>query len=106
MKMCFGNLLGFRFTDVPLDTLFGYRYGAFVLELADGVEPVGTLLGETTAERTFVYGGETISLEHLLGIYEQKLEPVYPCNIPMEPKDIPAFSYAAQSRPAPAVRTA
>ena len=106
MKMCFGNLLGFRFTDVPLDTLFGYRYGAFVLELADGVEPVGTLLGETTAERTFVYGGETISLEHLLGVYEQKLEPVYPCNIPMEPKDIPAFSYAAQSRPAPAVRTA
>ena len=106
MKMCFGNLLGFRFTDVPLDTLFGYRYGAFVLELADGVEPVGTLLGETTAERTFVYGGETISLEHLLGVYEQKLEPVYPCNIPMEPKDIPAFSYAAQSRPAPAVKAA
>ena len=106
MKMCFGNLLGFRFTDVPLDTLFGYRYGAFVLELADGLEPVGTLLGETTAERTFVYGGETISLEHLLGVYEQKLEPVYPCNIPMEPKDIPAFSYAAQSRPAPAVKAA
>ena len=106
MKMCFGNLLGFRFTDVPLDTLFGYRYGAFVLELADGVEPVGTLLGETTAERTFVYGGETISLERLLGVYEQKLEPVYPCNIPMEPKDIPAFSYAAQSRPAPAVKAA
>ncbi len=106
MKMCFGNLLGFRFTDVPLDTLFGYRYGAFVLELADGVEPVGTLLGETTAERTFVYGGETISLEHLLGIYEQKLEPVYPCNIPMEPKNIPAFSYAAQSCPAPAVKAA
>ena len=106
MKMSFGNLLGFRFADVPLETLFAYRYGAFVLELADGVAPMGTVIGETTAARAFTYGGETIDLMELLSVYENKLEPVYPCNIPMERETIPAYTYTADTWPAPAVKSA
>ena len=106
MKMCFGNMLGFQFAEVPMETLFGYRYGSFVLELAEGVEPMGTVLGETTAEQALTYGGETLCLNELLKVYEQKLESVYPCNIPMEKEEIPAFTYTAETRVAPAVKTA
>ena len=49
MKMCFGNMVGFRYAEnVSPETIFGYRYGAFILELTEDV-PVGTPLGETTA---------------------------------------------------------
>ena len=106
MKMCFGNMLGFQFAEIPMETLFGYRYGSFVLELAEGVEPMGTVLGETTAEQALTYGGETLCLNELLKVYEQKLESVYPCNIPMEKEEIPAFTYTAETRVAPAVKTA
>ena len=106
MKMCFGNMLGFKFAEVPMETLFGYRYGSFVLELAEGVEPMGTVLGETTTEQALTYGGETLCLNELLKVYEQKLESVYPCNIPMEKEEIPAFTYTAETRVAPAVKTA
>ena len=106
MKMCFGNMLGFKFAEIPMETLFGYRYGSFVLELAEGVEPMGTVLGETTAEQTLTYGGETLCLNELLKVYEQKLESVYPCNIPMEKEEIPAFTYTAETRVSPAVKTA
>ena len=106
MKMCFGNMLGFKFAEIPMETLFGYRYGSFVLELAEGVEPMGTVLGETTAEQALTYGGETLCLNELLKVYEQKLESVYPCNIPMEKEEIPAFTYTAETRVAPAAKTA
>ena len=106
MKMCFGNMLGFKFAEIPMETLFGYRYGSFVLELAEGVEPMGTVLGETTAEQALTYGGETLCLNELLKVYEQKLESVYPCNIPMEKEEIPAITYTAETRVAPAVKTA
>ena len=106
MKMCFGNMLGFKFAEIPMETLFGYHYGSFVLELAEGVEPMGTVLGETAAEQALTYGGETLCLNELLKVYEQKLESVYPCNIPMEKEEIPAFTYTAETRVAPAVKTA
>ncbi len=44
-------------------------------------------------------GEEKLSLTALQKAYEDKLEPVYPCNIPTEGKTIPAFSYEAKERP-------
>ncbi len=99
MKMCLGNAIGFAYEALPNERIFGYAYGAFVVELADGVEPMGLLLGRTTAEYAVTRGGEKISLAALQSAYEAKLEPVYPCNIPADGKTIPAFSYKAQSRP-------
>ena len=64
------------------------------------------MIGETTAARAFTYGGETIDLMELLSVYENKLEPVYPCNIPMERETIPAYTYTADTWPAPAVKSA
>ena len=98
MKMCFGNGVGFRFAEgQSLDKLFGYDYGAFLLELA-GEDPEGfEVLGETTADGSISLGGESLALDALLGVYESKLEPVYPCNIPDAPTPVETFEYVASA---------
>ena len=105
LKMALGNAFGFAFEEsVPLETLFGYRYGAFVLELTEDCDlPV---LGTVTAEPVFTRGGEPLALSELQALYEDKLESVYPCNIPSEGKKIENFSFSAESWPAPAVKCA
>ncbi len=104
-KMALGNGLGVRFADsVSLDTLFSYAYGGFVLELAEG--SVGTILGETTKKASFTWQGETLSLAELQKKYEDKLEPVYPCNIAPSEGHMETFSYHTDKIAAPAVKTA
>ena len=106
MKMAFGNTLGFTFNDsLSLKELFGYQYGAFVLEMAGDSEE-GPLIGTVTNEPRFVYGGESLSLNALLGAYEDKLESVYPCNIPAQGGKMETFSAPEFPRSAPAVKTA
>ena len=105
MKMGFGNGLGMAFAeDVTLDTLFGYRYGCFVLEMAEGT--VGTVLGTVTQDGSFSYHGEVLSQEQVLKAYEDKLESVYSCNIPTREQKMENFSYVASQRKAPAVKVA
>ena len=104
MKMAFGNGLGFDFDEnVTLQELFGYAYGGFVLELTG--EPVGKVLGVTT-EGGFTWHGETVDAAALQGAYEDKLEPVYACNIPDANTPVENVSFAAGTRVAPAVKTA
>ncbi len=106
MKMAFGNGLGVTFDEsVSLETLFGYAYGGFVLEIAEG-EPVGTLLGYTTDDGAFTYASTKVPAASLLGDYEGTLEPIYPCNI--APATVPAktISTPFSTYPAPAVKVA
>ena len=103
MKMCFGNGVGFKYADgISITDIFGYSYGSFVLELADGAEVEGTLLGETTAKNSIVYGNSVVELDKLYSEYESVLENVYPTNAAEAKNDIPAFSYNAE-KVAPAV---
>ena len=105
MKMGFGNGLGLAFRDsLTLEDLFGYAYGGFVVEMAR--DAVGTVLGVTTADGSFRYQGQTLSHSQVLGAYEDKLEPVFPCNIPTREQPMENFSYTAGSRKAPAVKAA
>ena len=107
MKMAFGNGVGFRFEDgLSLADLFGYSYGSFLLELTDDAPLTGTLLGHTTAETALAWQNETVALEQLLSVYEGKLEPVYPCNIPTQQTDIPTFRFESGKRAAPKVGVA
>ena len=77
-KMCLGNGLGFEFEKgLSLDELFSYRYGSFILELSE--DGRGLTLGRTSADGFLRLGREKLSLEELEGLYEAKLEPVYPC---------------------------
>ena len=106
MKMCFGNDIGFKFEDsISDDEIFGYNYGSFVLEMADDTVE-GILLGKTTEEKAIVKGEDSLCLKALLKIYEDKLEPIYSCNIETEGKEIPAFSFEATERKAPAIKCA
>ena len=105
MKMGFGNGLGLAFSDaVTLDTLFGYRYASFVLEMAEGT--AGTVLGTVTADGSFSYQGTVLSQEQVLKAYEDKLEPVFACNIPTRQQNMETFSYPASQWKAPAIKVA
>ena len=105
MKMGFGNGIGMAIDDsVTMDDLFGYSYGAFVLEMTQGT--VGKVLGVTTEDGSFSYRGEALPQAEVLEAYENKLESVYSCNIPTASQPMEAFSYEASQRKAPAVKAA
>ena len=107
MKMAFGNGIGFEYSgDITLEKIFGLSYAGFILELADGAEEVGTLLGNTNDSGLISLGSESIALSELLGTYEDKLESVYSCNIENAGKGAENFSYKVSERKAPAVKAA
>ena len=106
MKMCFGNGVGFEYNEeFEIDDIFGYNYGSFILELTTEDE-IGALLGYTCLEETIKYGNDEVELSALLDIYENKLEPIFSCNIEQGNKEIEAFSYNAETRVAPAIKVA
>ena len=97
MKMCFGNGVGFKYSsDINLEDIFSYSYGSFVLELADGADVVGVVLGETTAKESIVYADCEVDLKSLYKDYESVLEGVYPTSAQEAKGEIPAFAYDAK----------
>ncbi|MCQ2454102.1 MAG: phosphoribosylformylglycinamidine synthase [Clostridia bacterium] len=106
MKMSFGNGIGCRFDDsMTVEKLFGWQYGAFLLEMAEDTA-IGETVGVLTEEKTLTHHGETIDLCELLGVYEDKLESVYSCNIENSGKKPETLSYKVENWPAPAIKTA
>ncbi|MBO4229729.1 MAG: phosphoribosylformylglycinamidine synthase [Clostridia bacterium] len=92
LKMSLGNGIGVSLEDsLSLETLFGYRYGAFVLELTEGCEE-GTTLGKTISEEKIQFRSESVSLEELKERYEARLASVYPMDPGQGKKPLPAFS--------------
>ena len=84
LKMAMGNGIGFEFTDsLSNEEIFGYSYGSFVVETEGDIE-AGILIGKTTEAFEIKGMGETLCLKELCGIYEDKLESVFSCNIPTE----------------------
>ena len=105
-KMAVGNSIGFKFADgVSLKDIFSYSYGSFILEFNDSTE-YGTLLGETTGSSSISLGDEDVSLKELLTIYENKLEPIFSCNIEQGKSDIPAFTFSAKEHRSAAIKSA
>ncbi len=105
LKSCLGNRVGLALEGVPLSDLFGYRYGAFILELSEG-ETAGMVIGKTVAEPEISYMGEKIDLSELQSIYEGKLESVYPCNVDVPPRRVEKTTFETRSSRFPAVRSA
>ena len=97
MKMAFGNGIGFEFNDIDLENVFGYNYGAFVIELEKGATlDKAVVIGKTTKEYALKYKGQSVCLESLLYDYENKLEPVFKCNnVETSKGEIPAIEYSA-----------
>ena len=105
MKMAFGNGFGFRFTDaLDVPELFDYSYGAFIAEATEPLEGE-VLLGTVSDDGLFTYKEETVSVEEILTLYEDKLEDIYNCNIPGPEGNLENFSFTAEVYPSPAVKT-
>ncbi len=106
MKMSFGNGLGFEFADnLGISELFGYSYGSFLVETEQEIDGT-TLVGTVTDDGKLTFGGESVGINELLGIYEDKLEKVYSCNIADEKTPMKNFEFKAESYPTPAIKTA
>ena len=104
MKMSFGNEIGVAISEnVSMDELFGYNYGAFIVEAVAGAQIDGLLLGKTTEAFAITYGAQTIDMKALYAEYENTLESVYPTHAAEAKGEIPAFSYEGKSAVAPAV---
>jgi len=93
LKMAMGNKIGFAYNEsLTNDDIFGYNYGAFILELTEDVE-IGEVLGNTTEEYAIAYGAEKICMCELEDLYENKLESIFKCNIKTEAKPIEKYEY-------------
>ena len=126
MKQCFGNGLGFRFAEsLSVEDMFGYAYGSFIVETdcpetadliygCDAVKDGGIEvrdLGRTTEEAAIAYNEEKLELSALLRDYENKLEPVFACNMQKDGAKgagsrEEVFTFDAKEWPKPRVKTA
>ena len=101
LKMCLGNGFGFSFdAGLTVERLFSYDYGAFLLESVEEI-PGAELLGTVTQEQSIRLGDELLSLRELTGLYEDRLESVYPCNIPAPSTPVETFTYQNAKPAAP-----
>ncbi|MBQ8344342.1 MAG: phosphoribosylformylglycinamidine synthase [Clostridia bacterium] len=95
-KMAIGNGFGFEFDNgLSLKDIFGYCYGAFILELSEDIE-IGTVLGRVADNGTISYNGKKVCMCALTELYENKLEGVYPCNIKSSEEKPETVSYETE----------
>ena len=113
LKMCLGNGCGFAFdSDMTVEKLFGYSYGSFVLELAEGVTVEGTDLydaapvGAVTDEQCIILGDEAIEMAALTEKYEGKLEDVFSCHAGNKEVKLETFEYSADRWPSAGIKVA
>ncbi|MBQ2735539.1 MAG: phosphoribosylformylglycinamidine synthase [Clostridia bacterium] len=104
-KMCIGNGFGFAFDSaLTLADLFGYCYGAFLLEV--DADTAGQTIGYFTNDGKVTLGDATVCMNELNVLYESKLEGVYSCNIEQTQEKIPTFSYPERSNASAAIKVA
>ncbi len=106
MKSAFGNGFGFKFSNsLSVNDIFKYNYGGFLLETEGEIEN-SVFVGTVTDDGRFGYKNESVDEKEILGIYENKLESVFKCNIKNTEGKIETFSYNCTSRPSPAIKIA
>lgn len=109
LKMAMGNGIGFRYAqDRSMEEIFGYNYGAFVLELTEGAQlpNEAIIVGHTTQSAQLEYGKACVDLQKLADTYEEKLEPIYTCNIKQRERDIPSISYVSGEKKRASIKVA
>ena len=106
MKMCYGNGFGFAYGDnLTVADIFGYNYGAFLLETTDDLDDA-LLVGTVTEQPAITCGADSLALDALQKAYEDKLESVFSCNIPDVDTPIETVSTPEKPRVAPAMKVA
>ena len=111
MKMAFGNGIGFKFNDsLTMNDMFNYCYGSFLVELDGACSLCGGCgissdtfeiinIGSTNDSGKLSFKDEEIALNELLGIYEDKLESIFSCNIETPDTPHPTLSFDAKNAP-------
>ena len=96
-KMSLGNRIGFKFEKkLSEDLLFYSRYGAFVVELDGDPFTVENVIGETIAEYKIDCKDYVVDMADIQKKWEDRLEPVFPCNIKTEDKPAKIFTYTTK----------
>ena len=96
-KMSLGNRIGFRFSKKLSDDLMFYsKYGAFVVELNGDPFTVENVIGETIPEYMIDCKNYTVDMEVIQKKWEDRLEPIFPCNIRTEKKPAKIFTYTSK----------
>ena len=100
-----GNGFGFKYSDaLELNDIFGYKYGSFILEVEDDVE--GEEVGKIIEDKKIIYRNFDLDFNALCGLYEKKLDSVYPMLIKNDAKTYEAFNYEATSVAFPNIKVA
>ncbi|MBR2875274.1 MAG: phosphoribosylformylglycinamidine synthase subunit PurQ, partial [Clostridia bacterium] len=71
--------------------------GAFLLEVEKDVD-FGEVLGYTTEEEVIAYKKDVLSIKEMLKSYEDKLEPIYSCNIKAKATNANTYSFENESK--------
>ncbi len=105
-KMSLGNRIGFRFTEkLSADQLFYSKYGSFVIEL-DGDAEGEKVIGETVSDYIIDNITYKVDMAEIQTAWENRLEPVFPCNIKTESKPAKIYTYTADGIVKPASKFA
>ena len=81
-KMCFGNRIGFCFSETLSDNeLFLPSYGSFVVEIEADRVTNERVIGHTTAKEELNCKDFVLTLDELLDSWQARLEPIFPCNV-------------------------
>ncbi len=106
-KMCFGNKIGFEFlTQLSGKQLFKPLYGAFIVELSGEAEEGEQLIGQTINEYSIITRDYKMELDNLQRVWEQKLEPVFPCRIKTTDAKPETYSYNENIHLSATIKTA
>ncbi len=101
-KMCFGNMIGFRFNeDVNDRLLFNAPLGSIVAELDSSWETILTTgeavkpieLGETQERQSIDFGTVSISLSDAVAAWKEPLEKVFPTHAGHFTEEPETYSY-------------
>ena len=103
-KMAIGNNIGFEFDEsISMREMFGYAYGSFIIETSKDIDLTADmkLLGKTVSRESIGSKKGRVRLLVLNALYEDKLEPVYSCNIKTSEERVPEMIYRTRSDEAP-----
>ncbi len=105
MKMTMGNRIGCEIENITEDELFGYSYAAYVLETTPDCD-FGELIGKTVDTFTISVNGNKVCMAEIEKLYEDKLEPIFSCNIHQKGETPKTVSYKAETRVSPKIKVA
>ena len=100
LKMSLGNKIGCKLKNISMDELFGYNYGAFIIEATSDCE-FGEEIATTISDYKIVYNDEEAIMENIQKIYEDKLESIFSCNIEQGNEQPKTISYENQTPKTP-----